>query len=124
MEPSARIALLEQQVRLLEERVEQLEEALGLTIEPSVALGLTSYEARLFGLLMARERCTCEQMMLALSALKPDGDAPATPVIKVHICRARKKLARFGVRIETLRGQGYRLAPADKERARQLLASR
>lgn len=58
-----------------------------------------------------------------LAAGDPDaqlGEEPDAKIVDVFICKARKKIAPFGIQIETLWGQGYRLPPASKAAAMAL----
>jgi DNA-binding response OmpR family regulator len=47
---------------------------------------------------------------IALQAWAEESDAVGSNTIEVHIARLRSKLLGSGVRVETVRGVGYRLA--------------
>lgn len=100
----------QQEIETLRERVRQLEDAL---IPPDVVVplewGLTASEARMFAFLTTRDIATKQQIHDALYGLRPDGDDPEMKIIDVFVCKARKKLSKFGVVIETHWGQGYGL---------------
>jgi two-component system cell cycle response regulator CtrA len=116
------VHLLRRRIDNLEERIRQLEDAL---MPPSISIpfeyGLTPAEARVFAHLASREMGTRQSIMLALYSDRPN-EEPEIKIVDVFVCKMRKKLARFGVRIETVRGQGYRLDRAAAP-ARQAVAS-
>jgi two-component system, cell cycle response regulator CtrA len=99
---------LQREIAILRERVRQLEEAL---VPESVAVplefGLTGAEARVFAHLASRDFATKQSLMLALYGDRPE--EPEIKIVDVFVCKLRKKIARFGVSIETVWGQGYRL---------------
>lgn len=120
-DPAAKIALLERENDELRERVMQLEEQLGASATFPPIFMLTAHEARIFGALMQRETCTKEQLMSALYSLRPDSDEVMIKIIDVYVCKARKKLAPFGIEITTIWGRGYMLTEAMKRRAREVI---
>lgn len=121
-DPAAKIALLERENETLRERVTQLEADLGMAAEIPPLFMLTAHEARLFGMLLQRETCTKEQLMSALYSLRAnDDDEPEIKIIDVYVCKARKKLASFGIEITTIWGRGYMLTEPMKRRARELI---
>lgn len=105
--------LIEQQqieIETLRERIRQLEEVLA----PSSALvrvewALTASEARVFAHLTTRDVATKPSIMAAIYANRIDED-PEMKIIDVFVCKMRKKLRPFGVKILTVWGQGYSLA--------------
>jgi two-component system cell cycle response regulator CtrA len=115
-----RIAALEAYSERLRDRIDALEAALGMTITPWVGLGLTPTEARLFGLLVSREQATKAQMLAAIEKPGAD-DAPEIKIVDVLVCKVRKKIALFGLSIETVWGHGYRMPPLSRERAKALI---
>lgn len=120
MDYEARIAALEARIVRLEEENHLLARSLGQTIEPSVALGLTHSEARLVGILAERGSATTDQIMHACYSIRTDADMPEPKIIDVFVCKARKKLRRFDIIIETVWGQGYAMPAASRERLRAL----
>lgn len=104
----------------LRERIAHLEAALGMNINPHVVLGLTPHEAAIFGILVERGSATRDQIMHALYALRHDGEEPEVKIVDVLVCKARKKLQRFSISIETVWGQGYRMSAECRDRARKL----
>lgn len=100
---------LQREIAILRERVRQLEEALvPASIAVPLEFGLTGAEARVFAHLASRDVATKQSLMLALYGDRPD--EPEIKIVDVFVCKLRKKVARFGVNIETIWGQGYRLA--------------
>lgn len=118
MDQTARLEALEAENERLQDRILVLEELLGIGIEWPLFLGLTPHEGKLLGALMKRELQSKESLLLALYGHKPDGDMPEIKIIDVFVCKARKKLARFGIRIDTVWGEGYRLPFGMREKIR------
>lgn len=113
-----RVTVLERENDALRDRVYTLERALGLRIDAPLCLGLSNSEAKLFGVMMAREIMTKEAAYAVLYSGQIDDRDPK--VIDVMVCKMRKKLANFGVEIGTVWGRGYLLSPAAKEIVRAL----
>lgn len=94
----------------LRERIAFLEDQmLGAETILPVEWRLTASEARVFGALLGRERCSKDFLMSALYVQKQD-EAEAK-IVDVFICKIRKKLLPFGIKIRTLWGNGYYLDP-------------
>lgn len=121
IDPAAKIAMLERENDELRERVLQLEADLGMSAEIPPIFQLTGHESRVFGALLARDTCTKEQIMNAIYSLRPDGDAAEIKIVDVFVCKARKKLAVFGIEITTIWGRGYMLTAPMKARARAFI---
>lgn len=100
-------AAKEERIAELEELVAQLE---GVPTQAPTPLewGLTAHEARVIGVLLTRELATKEAIMAALYSGRAV-DAAEPKIVDVFVCKARKKLAPFGIEIETVWGQGYRI---------------
>ncbi len=108
----ARIDVLESELELAKERIRQLEEAFGMTIDAPLMLRLTGSEARVLGVLLTRDMVHKPQIMAALYNERiHDDEIPETKIVDVFVCKMRKKLKRFGVDVETVWGQGYKLSP-------------
>ncbi len=69
---------------------------------------LTMSEARVISLLLTRDVATKEAILHALYSDRPE-EPPEIKIVDVFICKARKKLAPFGIEIETVWGRGYRI---------------
>jgi two-component system cell cycle response regulator CtrA len=104
----------------LRERVRVLEEMVGIRIDVPIIFGLTAHEAGVFGVLLKREIVTKEMAMLALYGDRPNHEVEIK-IVDVYVCKARKKLKRFGIEIETVWGRGFRLSAASKAIAQGLL---
>ncbi|MBX5015928.1 helix-turn-helix domain-containing protein [Rhizobium lentis] len=103
------VDLQRDRIEFLEERIRQLEEALmPSSIIVPVEYQLTSREARVFSHLASRDFGTRQSIMMALYSDRLE--EPEMKIVDVFVCKMRRKLKPFGVRIETIWGQGYRLA--------------
>lgn len=98
---------------VLRERIACLEEQLVATKQLPMEWRLTVQEARVFGVLVNRELATKEAIMSGLY-IDRGVDEAEQKIVDVFICKIRKKLKPFGVRIETVWGRGYRLGPAER----------
>lgn len=70
---------------------------------------LTVTELGILELLMRRSPGVAERRSIAQHVWDAEADAFGSNTIDVHIARLRSKLAGAGVRIETVRGVGYRI---------------
>ncbi|WP_341989776.1 hypothetical protein [Azorhizobium sp. AG788] len=116
-----RLAGLELENALLRERISVLEAALRDPAPVPRCLGLTAAQGRLFGVLMAREIASREQLELALYGDRP-GDLPCEKNLLVHLCHMRRKLDAFAVALVCQRECGWFFTPAGKATLRALLA--
>lgn len=123
MNLEARLAAVEAENDDLRHRVGQLEEALGMRLVLPIELGLTGHESALVGFLLTREIATKEALLSTMYGHRPDQDEPQIKIIDVFVCKARKKLKRFGLEIETVWGHGYRMSPETKQRIAAMLAA-
>jgi two-component system, OmpR family, response regulator len=73
---------------------------------------LTGTEFAILEILLRRSPGVADRRMIALHAWDDESDAFGSNTIDVHLARLRSKLAGAGVRIETVRGVGYRIMPA------------
>jgi two-component system, OmpR family, response regulator len=74
-----------------------------------VDLALTGRERAILELLMRRHPSVVERRSIALQVWDDEAEAVGSNTIDVHLARLRAKLAGSSVRIETVRGIGYRL---------------
>jgi DNA-binding response OmpR family regulator len=87
-----------------------------VTVNPAtleVSLGgapaqLTTIERRILELLLSRSPAVVSRSSIAIHAWQDEADAVGSNTIDVHIGHLRSKLACSTVRIETVRGTGYR----------------
>lgn len=104
-----------ERIQALEDENLLLREALGLTYEPPICLGLTGYESRVVGMLLAAKGVApYGRLMTGLYAHTPD--AAGNEALPVFVTRARHKLRRFGADIVNHPGIGCSLT--DETRAR------
>ncbi len=108
--PCGRCADLRAEVEELHETIRQIREAVAPAWVTMFPLGvyLTPAEQTVFRCLVGQEVATKEGLYLALTSDRPE-PWPEPPIIDAHICNLRKKLRPRGVRIENVRGVGYRL---------------
>lgn len=121
MNIDARVDALEIDNERLRDRIEQLEGAMGMRFLTPVEWRLTGSETRVFGVLMAREFATKDAIMAALYRSDGARDEAEIKIVDVFICKARKKLREFGVKVETRWGEGYYLTPTTKDQVRAML---
>ena len=72
---------------------------------------LTGTELGILEILMRRSPGIADRRSIAQHVWDNEADAFGSNTIDVHLARLRSKLAGAGVRIETVRGVGYRIAP-------------
>src|ERR1700730_13820177 len=73
---------------------------------------LTATELGILEILMRRFPGVADRRSIAQHVWDNEADAFGSNTIDVHLARLRSKLAGAGVRIETVRGVGYRICPA------------
>ena len=73
---------------------------------------LTAIELGILELLMRRQPGIADRRSIAQHVWDDEADAFGSNTIDVHLARLRSKLASAGVRIETVRGVGYRIVAA------------
>jgi two-component system cell cycle response regulator CtrA len=115
----ARLEAVEAENEMLRERISKLEEMLGITLLAPLEFGLTGHEAGVFGVLMAREIATKDMVMAAVYRSLSKDEAEIK-IVDVFICKIRKKLRPFDIVIDTVWGQGYRIAPLMKDKIRSM----
>jgi two-component system, OmpR family, response regulator len=75
-------------------------------------VGLTSTELSILEILMRRAPAIVERRTIALHVWDQEADALGSNTIDVHMARLRGKLGSGHVRIDTVRGIGFRIVPA------------
>jgi two-component system cell cycle response regulator CtrA len=104
-----RLSLLEAENEQLRERIAYLErEFMGADVLLPLEWRLTSAEARLFGVLIAREMATKQALMTGIYGGSARDEAQIK-IVDVFICKIRKKLRPFGIELQTFWGLGYGL---------------
>jgi two-component system, OmpR family, response regulator len=76
---------------------------------PSSELRLTTRELSILELLVRRSPTVVERSTIALNVWAEEADGLGSNAIDVHVARLRSKLVGANVRIESVRGVGYRL---------------
>ncbi|PZU43911.1 MAG: heavy metal resistance protein CzcR [Microbacterium sp.] len=115
MDHAARLEIVEAENDELRERIVQLEEMLGFRTPLPLEWRLTGREAGVVGFLLKRPLATKSEIMSALYSLQID-DAPHEKIVDVFVCNIRKKLRPFGVKIQTVWGQGYSIDASTRAR--------
>ena len=111
---NAMIEILENENAELREQVRQLEtDAYGGEWVPPLQFGLTVSEAAIVGVLAHRELATREQLFYATRSIARNEDAHIK-IVDVWVSRARPKLRKFGIEIETYWGRGWSITDAAK----------
>jgi two-component system cell cycle response regulator CtrA len=103
--------VLERENDALRDEIDALKTSMGIAWAPPAEFGLTGYESRALGRLLKGGLVSKESLMTALYSDRPD-DEPQIKIVDVFICKMRRKLAGFGINIETRWGRGYELSPA------------
>jgi two-component system cell cycle response regulator CtrA len=112
------IDTLEGENNWLREKIAELESILGMRLEVPVILALTASEAKIVGILSKRDAVTKEQFMQMLYVNGTDAEIK---IVDVFVCKARAKLEKFGISIETIWGRGYRMTPANKAKLQEII---
>ena len=99
-----------------QERVRQLEDALGINIPFPRSMNLTPTEAVFLGVILRRKYVSIEALHIALN--KEDS---TNNLIKVHICKLRRKLKKFNIHFKTDWGNGFQMEPMQKTLLRNLV---
>ena len=73
---------------------------------------LTGIEFGILEILLRRSPGVVERRTIAQHVWDEESDGLGSNTISVHLARLRSKLAGAGVRIETVRGIGYRIVAA------------
>jgi len=76
------------------------------------AINLTQIELNILEVLLRRAPAVVTRQSIAVQVWQYEADAVGSNTIDVHVAHLRSKLAPARVRIDTLRGVGYRLVPA------------
>jgi DNA-binding winged helix-turn-helix (wHTH) protein len=106
----------------LDEAHETIAQLRALLAPPEMAFPslwkLTPKESDLLRVLMATPEITKEHLITALYDQDPDVEIK---VIDVLVCKLRRKVLADDVKIETVRGRGYRIAPEVKAAIRDMI---
>jgi DNA-binding response OmpR family regulator len=99
----------------LEGQVESLQSALNLdkTANVQAAFGISEALAQILIMLADGKPRNKESLHAALYFQRPDIDAPETKIIDTLISKLRKYVAKHGIEIGTVWGNGYRLTAGE-----------
>lgn len=103
----------------LEEEVIQLRARVyGCTWEPPPELRLTAHEAAILQAMIAHDRVAPNWLLYEATRQAPNaqGFDVDPKIIQIRICHLRKKLAPFGMSVETVWARGYRLESESRHR--------
>lgn len=118
------VVALRRQVRELQEEIEEWKRrSAGLhgddadeqEFEPPREWRLSRSEALVLRVLVERQKATRQLIAMAFEDRHNGHWEAETKIIDVFVCKMRHKLASFGVTIETIWGEGYRLPPEVRE---------
>jgi len=100
------------------ERIHQLEAILGMkSTFPSV---FTLSEMKMLGVLLRKETVSVETLSDVLYGDRAEDDVPELKTVHVLICKLRKKLAVYGIKIKTWYNVGYVLDAVNKAKLKAL----
>lgn len=117
------------EVQQLRDRVAELERVLGMTaavplrrlLQPPNRMWLNDLEP-LCGMLLSRECVNRAAAFIVLYGARPDSQQPEDDkIIDILICRLRKVLEPYDVKVQTLWGRGYFISKEDKAKLNAVL---
>jgi two-component system cell cycle response regulator CtrA len=106
-----RIEALEAENDRLRHLLEKARHALMVCEQPlPLELRLTGKEGAMVRLLLSGRLMSKEQLLDGMYVCGVD-DEPQLKIVDVFVCKARKKIAPYGLSIDTVWGRGYRMPP-------------
>lgn len=105
-------------ISVLEEENRQLRNALAPRM--NVNLDLSPQQREIFLAIYSRTEASYEMLEMLLGSLQSDEGRDTKNHLKVIVHRIRKVLEPHGIRIQTIRGHGFRMQPGDKRRVLDL----
>jgi DNA-binding response OmpR family regulator len=128
-EQLAALRAIRSELNARQDRIDELSAAFGLKPVLPAPFNLTTFQADIFGALLATSGVlTSDRIETLLYGGMPEADRPrdVRATIKVHINHLRARLAKFSIQIETVSASlgacGYRLTPDMKAKARAKIA--
>jgi two-component system cell cycle response regulator CtrA len=114
----ARIDALEAELDVAHEKIRALnDQFLHASYEAPLELELTATEERVFAMLAKREQISSkEQLMFSLYSGRATDEEPEPKIVDVMVCKIRRKIAPFGLTIETAWGRGYVMPKASRDK--------
>jgi two-component system cell cycle response regulator CtrA len=124
--PGSLVIELRNELDEAKERIRQLENELKAKIGSEMTfppvMRLTGLETTILSVLMLNPIASHRRISSAIIQSRHERkDVPSDLMVKVKICHLRKKLAPFGVTIETLWGRGYMMSEMDKAKIVELI---
>ncbi len=117
--------MLRQELDEAYERIHLLKKELGAEVQDIPALGLRHTPARIFSVLMAKSSVPVSSLLNIIYADRAaERDIPSIETIKVFVWTLRNKLKPYGIEIETVWGEGWRMTEANKAKARKIIDGR
>ncbi len=108
----ARVAELEAENAALKAQLARFQAATGTEFVWPAAWDLSPAQSALFSAIARRRGAVCSTADAKSAMYGPDpARHPGSRVVPVVMCRLRHRLGRFGIKILTVDGQGYALAP-------------
>jgi transcriptional regulator with XRE-family HTH domain len=105
------------------DRIEELEELLGVFIRVPDAIGLTQHERMVLGMIVKRKGVVSrEAIFIGVYGARPEIDQPDMKIVDVVLCKIRKGLEPYGIKIETAWGIGYYMTEEMRAKTERLLA--
>ena len=95
-----------------------MQDALGIGLRWPPEWNLSPRETALLCVLVSHELATRDAMMRGLYGDEPD--PPCERIVKVFVCKLRRKLAPHGFTIVTRRGYGFTIPTEQRARLRAL----
>jgi two-component system cell cycle response regulator CtrA len=117
----ATVARLREELRTLKRERAVLRRRFSPTGSLPKALALTPTETSLVAVLLANDHCSHELLFSALFSDRPEEDQPDDKITDILIFKAREKLRRFGMNLETYRGFGFSMRPESKAKMLMLM---
>lgn len=118
------VTRLQEQLKMAEDELQDMKEK-ARTIDGKqldncygILFGLTRTEGLIMNILMQRAFVTRQAAMQLMYNMRVD-DEPEEKIIDVYICKARQKLRKFGINIETNWGQGHMITPDNKMKVKE-----
>lgn len=100
----------QEEILTLRERIRQLEDLLlPASVPVPIEWNLPRCEARIFVMLTQRDVVTKEALRVAMYGDRYDGKDYPEELVESHVCKLRKRVRPFGVRIVGKRFSGYSL---------------
>lgn len=104
------------EMEYLKEQVRQLRAEAENSWRAPFELRLTAAEARMLAYMVRHPRIVTDEQLITASRSPFLKDEPEPKLSQVFVCKIRRKLEPFGLKIHTHWGEGYRLDPDSRQR--------